>query len=245
VQLTHSRLPVSYQLATPLAAAGAGTALVGGVHPAGGTHCSRAGVFGHGPAIGWAAPEPPCIGHFWLRLGFGLDDAVLVPPVRLAMKLPNMELSDGGPAGGAAGGGAGAAAGAAATSRSPRSYQLVTGFVGGFHPGGGVQISRTGVLGHGPANGCAAPEPPFIGQFLGEGGGAGAGEASAGGGGAGALSDFLLAFMAYPPPRKATAAAMPACTCGSFKLTAVDVAETTSGSTATTAAWRGALAGVT
>ena len=46
-------------------------------------------------------------------------------------------------------------------SRSPRSYQEVTGFEGGFQPAGGVHCSRGGVLGHGPRIGCHAPLPPI------------------------------------------------------------------------------------
>lgn len=139
---------MSNQEATPAAATGDGAAAGrdGGCHPGGGIHCSRAGGLGHGPAMGWAAPEPPTAGHtLGALLAAVLDDET----DKELTKLSHIEASDGGE-GGVVAGAAGAGAGAGGSSLRPLSYQLRTGLRGGSHPGGGFHCSRVGVLGHGP-----------------------------------------------------------------------------------------------
>ena len=56
----HSRLPESYQDTTLETGAAGGD---GGFQPGGGSHCSRAGSFGHGPRMRCGALPPPTAGH--------------------------------------------------------------------------------------------------------------------------------------------------------------------------------------
>ena len=72
----HSRLPESYQDTTLETGAAGGD---GGFQPGGGSHCSRAGSFGHGPRMRCGALPPPTAGHFLRASAVGLDAGVLWP----------------------------------------------------------------------------------------------------------------------------------------------------------------------
>lgn len=143
------RLPESYHEATE------DTGFDGGSHPAGGTQSSRFGAFGHGPAfgcgVGLLAPIPqvdflgPAAAGAAVRVVGGLN---------MARNCSNGFFGSGG----VAGSGSGSGVGAGGERRSPMSYQLLTGFVGGFQPGGGVHSSREGSLGQGPLQHIARRE---------------------------------------------------------------------------------------
>ena len=127
----------------------------GAIHPGGGVHSSRAGGGGIVPAPRWGPALPPLDGHGPFR-GAATDCAEPPPPWRPAMKsLKLLERSSKNAAGeeevDAAGAGAAGVSATGGVRRLPASYQLCTGGVGGFHPGGGVQSSRTGGGGIVPA----------------------------------------------------------------------------------------------
>ena len=72
----HSRLPESYQDTTLETGAAGGD---GGFQPGGGSHCSRAGSFGHGPRMRCGALPPPTAGHSLRASAVGLDVGALWP----------------------------------------------------------------------------------------------------------------------------------------------------------------------
>ena len=167
----------------------------GGVHPVGGVHSSRGGSLGQGPRFGCGPPGPPTKGHC---------PFCTLAPEALGRRLLNLLISFRKRF--MRGAGSDDACGCAdivGSSRSPLSYQDVTGFAGFAHPGGGIHCSRGVSRGQGPRFGCGPPEPPTAGQLSLP--GAAGGFAITGMAAFPVVASCLPAYI-YPSPARPTAA---------------------------------------